>query len=122
MRSTSRIAVVARVDESRAHLVKYLIGAGYEVFACEELSIPNAFAAVVTIDGQEPPVECLRSCVRSWLEVGTLWVMVITFMPERWRALSLAHEGRLMALAAPARGQEIVHALRTRESRAPGIA
>lgn len=122
MRSTSRIAVVARVDQSRTQLVEYLVGAGYEVFACEELSIPNAFAVVVTIDGQEPPVECLRSHVRSWLELGTPWVMVISFMPERWRALSLAHGDRLMALSAPAHGQEIVHALRTREFRAPGIA
>jgi hypothetical protein len=34
--------VVARVDQSRTQLVEYLAGVGYEVFACEELSIPNA--------------------------------------------------------------------------------
>ena len=106
------IAVVARPDPSRTHLARYLREAGYEVFACEELAIPSRFAVVVTIDGQEPPVESLRTRVSSWLRLRSLRVVVISFKPATWKALVLAHGERLVVFPAPACGWEIVDALR----------
>lgn len=106
------VAVVARADTSRAHLATYLRDAGYEVFACEDLAIPTRFAVVVTIDGQEPPVEFLRERVTSWLKLKRTRVVVISFKPATWKALVLAHRDRLFVFPAPACGWEIVDALR----------
>src|SRR5664279_1597638 len=106
------IAVVARADTSRIHLAQYLVGAGYKVFACDDLAIPGRFAGVVTIDGQTPPLEFLRTRVSSWLKLGKLRVIVISFEPESWAALALAHRDRLFVFPVPAVGWEIVDALR----------
>lgn len=113
------IAVVARADRSRTHLAQYLVGAGYEVFACDDLAIPGRFAGLVTIDGQNPPLEFLRKRVGSWLKLGKLLVVVISFEPASWAALALAHRHRLFVFAAPAVGWQIVDALRGGEPKAP---
>jgi len=105
------VALVSRADKARVQITRYLRNSGYEVFECEELSIPGRFAGVVVVDDQES--DLARSRVQSWMKLPMPpRVVVISSKPAGWKALSLAHNDHVFVLAGPAFGWEIVDVLR----------
>lgn len=100
-------------------LAGYLRGAGFDVHACDELSVPSAFAAIVLIGDREGSGEALDQ-VRAWLKVAhPARVIVVTPKPTALKTLAAVHAGRLVVLAAPAFGWDVVDALRVAEPPKP---
>jgi hypothetical protein len=106
------IAVVGRTGRARAQIRQALHQGGYDAVECAELSIATRFAGVVVVE-EAARGERLRAQVRSWIERSKCpRVLVITPRPVAWKAMALAHGGRLRVLAAPLFSWEIVDALR----------
>ena len=106
------VALVARASKERLQIARSLRDGGYEVFECEELSIPSRFAGVVVIDDQEA-AEPLRARVLAWIKLRRPpRVVVVSSKPAGWKALALAHSDHLFVLAAPSFAWEIIDALR----------
>lgn len=119
MRSNS-VALVARASEARMYIARYLRGGGFEVFDCDELAIANRFVGIVLVDDQEDG-DPARLQVQAWIKsVTSLRVVVITAKPAAWKPLALALSDRLIVLAAPAFGWEIVDSLRPLPPELPG--
>jgi hypothetical protein len=107
----STVALVAPAAPSRTQIAKCLRDGGFEVFACEELSIATRFLRVVLVDAVGS--RRVHGWVRSWLRgTGSPRVVIISSRPAAWKALSMAHGDGVYVLAAPAFGWEIVDALR----------
>jgi hypothetical protein len=120
--SRKPIALVVRAGKSRDQITKYLRDAGYQVFECEELSIPTRFAGIVIVDDQATGDDA-HPQVQSWLRVPRIpRVVVVSSKPAGWRTLVLAHSTCLSVLAAPAFGWEIVDALRGSPPESPRLA
>jgi hypothetical protein len=113
------VALVARADRSRVQIAKALRDGGYDVFECEELSIPTRFVGIVVIDDRDDG-DAIRAQVRFWLEASKRpRVVVISSRPAAWRSVSLAHRDHLFVLVAPSFSWEIVDALRTAPPESP---
>lgn len=109
---TRIVALVARAEQSRTQIAKYLRDGGYEVFECDDPATASQFARIVVVDEGEAS-EPTRACVQSWLHLATApRVVVISSKPSAWKALSMAHSEDVYVFAAPAFGWEIVDALR----------
>jgi vacuolar-type H+-ATPase subunit F/Vma7 len=112
------VALVARADQSRTQIAKYLRDGGYEVFECEDLTIASQFVGVVIIDAEA--AEPTRARVQAWLRgAESPRVVVISSKPTGWKALSMAHSDDIYVLAAPAFGWEVVDALRATPPTSP---
>jgi hypothetical protein len=100
------------VQAGREQIARYLVERGYDVFPCEQLANATRFKAVVLLDSPEGGHAAIPQA-RGWLAASTtLRVVVVTAKPAGWRALALALGDRVVVLAAPAFGWEIVDALR----------
>lgn len=105
------VALVAAAGGQRIALARYLTGAGFDVHECDELTVAGAFGAVVWLAGDA--ASDLAARVRPWLRSArTHRVVVVTARPAMLRDLAAAHPGRLLALAAPTFGWDVVDALR----------
>jgi hypothetical protein len=112
------VALVARPDQSRTQIAKYLRDGGYEVFECEDLATASQFVGVVVVDAEAS--EPARARVQAWLRCDTSpRVVVISSKPTGWKALSMAHSDDVYVLAAPAFGWEVVDALRATSPTSP---
>jgi len=106
-----RVALVAAADDQRAALATYLADAGFDVHACDELTVASSFGAVVWLAGDAGTELVAR--VRSWLRSARPpRIVVVTAQPAALRALVIAHPDRLFALPAPSFGWDLVDALR----------
>ena len=115
-----RIALIAPADETRAVLAGYLKGAGFDVHACDELSVPSSFGALVVIGGPETSTERLLASVRRWIKLTRVQrIVVVTSRPTAWRDLLATHGERLTVLPAPVFGWDLVDALRATEPPRP---
>lgn len=114
------VAVVARANDSRSHIARYLRDGGYDVFECEDLAIPTQFAGIVMVDDLDPS-DATRARVRSWLRLRrSPRVVIISTKPAGWKAIALAHSDQLRVLAAPAFSWDLLDALRAAHPSSPG--
>lgn len=105
-----RIAVVSVDGVSQSELASYLTSVGFDVHECDEVPVPSAFAAIILI-GNATSALVVR--VRTWLKLArTQRAIVVTAKPAALRELVAAHGDRLIVLAAPAFGWDVVDALR----------
>lgn len=110
-----RIALIARADESRRELGRYLHDAGFEVLECEGLDVTHGFAALVLIVSQDASSEALVANVRGWMRSNrSQRVLVVTSRPTVLKDLAAVHAERLHVLPAPAFGWDVVDTLRAR--------
>src|SRR5262249_9154459 len=93
-------------------VVRYLTSAGFDVHACDELTMASSFAAVVWLAGG---VACdLAPRARSWLRSHLPHrVVIVTARPAELRALAASHPDRLFVLPAPAFAGDVLDALRS---------
>ena len=113
MTAKNRIALVSHEANERHKLAAYLTSVGFEVEECNALALPTAYGAVVMVAIDDTAPDALEAQVRSWMKLGKPQrVVVVTSKPTAFRALLLAHTGRLCVLAAPAFGWDVVDALR----------
>lgn len=115
-----RIALVSSDVASRRALADYLTTAGFKVHEYTGLDVPSAFSAIVFLSDDERFPDRLLACVRSWLKLtATPRVVVITSKPSTLRALIVAYPTRLVVLAAPAFGWDLVDVLRGKPEQGP---
>ena len=113
VRSKRHIALVSADDPNRRALVRYLLDAGFCVDECDELVHPSAFGALVWVGHRDTPSDKLVAGIRSWLKLTkTQRIVVVTQKPIVLKDLVAVHGDRLVVLAAPAFGWELVDALR----------
>jgi hypothetical protein len=115
-----RIALVADAGETRSALATYLTDAGFNVYQCEELTMPSGFAALVLVGGRDDSGDSVTAIVRSWMRVAkSQRVVVVTSKPKALTGLVASYSDRLRVLPAPAFGWDLVDALRTSEPTRP---
>ena len=108
-----RVALVAAGDAARTALADYLRHAGFDIHACDELAIPNAFDALVAVSASDISSDALVRDVRSWIRsTRSQRIVVVTSKPIALKDLVIAHGERLFVLPAPVFGWELVDVLR----------
>jgi hypothetical protein len=113
MSAGRRIALVSTDTHARNTLATYLREIGFDVEESSELGVPGSFRAVVLIGRNDAAVETFAARVRSWMRrTSTQRVVVVTSKPTALRELTVVHAERLIVLAAPAFGWDVVDALR----------
>jgi hypothetical protein len=118
MSAGRRIALVSTDSRTRSVLASYMREVGFEVEESSELGVPGSFRAVVLIGRNDGDVETFAGRVRSWMKLtSTPRVVVVTSKPAALRELTAAHAQRLIVLAAPAFGWDVVDALRAPDRR-----
>jgi hypothetical protein len=107
-----RVALVAVASELRGALARYLVEAGFDVHAYDELTVAGSFGAVVWLAADAAGDPAAR--VRSWLRsTRPHRVVVVTERPAALRELVVAHPERVFVLPAPTFGWDLVDALRS---------
>lgn len=105
-----RVAIVSIDNRARRDLARYVTKAGFDVHELEDIPLPSGFAGLVLIENQDTP---LLARLRPLLRLTRRQVIVvITSKPASLHELVAAHSQRLVVLAAPAFGWDVVDALR----------
>jgi hypothetical protein len=112
MTSDRRVALVSIADDNRGAIAAYLRSSGFDVHECDDLPVPSSFGALVWLAGGTAGDDVVAS-VRSWLRLAKRQrIVVVTSQPAALRDVAGAHAERLLVLAAPVFGWELVDALR----------
>ena len=113
MTAPRAIALVSADAQARAPLARYLEQAGFEVRE-EDAVTGSPPPVLVWLSARDAAAEEVRAQVIAWLESAER-VIVVTSRPTALKDLVASHEHRLVVLAAPVFGWQIVDALRAGE-------
>ena len=117
MTAPRAIALVSADAQARAPLARYLEQAGFEVRE-QDAVVGRPPPVLVWLSERDAAAEDVHGQVLAWLgdgeagAAGAERVIVVTSRPTALKDLVASHERRLVVLAAPVFGWQIVDALR----------
>jgi hypothetical protein len=105
-----QVLLVSRDATARAELARYLANAGFDVCELDRPPASHDAASLVWLAERDDDAEV--SVVESWLAAGDHLAVIVSWRKPALRSLVERFQDRLVVLAPPVFGYQLVDALR----------